>query len=71
MHADFSRPSEYTHSGWMQPTSGAGSLDRYKTLNSLRPHLFLEAELLTQAGHLFMESGEKAQESYRSVRLGL
>src|SRR5690348_13139832 len=50
MHADFSRPSEYTHSGWMQPTSGAGSLDRYKTLNSLRPHLFLEAGLLTQAG---------------------
>ena len=71
MHADFTRPSEYTHSDWMQPTPGAGSLDRYKTLNCLRPHLFLEAEVLTWAGHLLMESRGKAWESYRSVMLVL
>ena len=43
MHADFSRPSEYTHTDWMQPALGTGSLARYKTLNSLPPHLFLGA----------------------------
>src|SRR5690242_8702652 len=67
MHADFPQPHEYTRTNWRQPTSGARSLDWYKTPTSPRPHPFLEAELLTGAGNLCMKSGGKAPGNYRSI----
>jgi hypothetical protein len=69
MDADFTRLSRYTHIYWMHSRSGAGSLDWYKTPNSPRPHPFIRAELLTQVGQLFSESGGKARESSRTVML--
>ena len=61
MDTDFTRYSRYTHIYWMYSTLGAESGIWQKTPNSLQPHLLIIAELLTQAGHLFIESGVKAR----------
>jgi hypothetical protein len=71
MDTDFPRPSRYTYIYWMHSTLVVRSGDWQKTPNSLRPHPFIIAELLTQAGQIFMESGVKARERYRTVMLVL
>src|SRR5947209_14973083 len=55
----------------MHSTLVVRSGDWQKTPNSLQPHPFITADVLTQVGHIFIESGVKSRERYHTVMLVL
>jgi hypothetical protein len=61
MDTDFTRASRYTHVYWIALHVGSGVWGLVKDSNSLRPHPFIIADLLTPAGQIFIESGVKSR----------